>query len=547
MPHYLLLSAALLSSITAYGQAPPWAWAQGAGSGQVDEASDICADGNGNYYITGYFAGNAINLGGTTLTNTLNNNTADLLLAKVTTGGTVAWVERLGGSGNQAGVAVACTPQGQVVVAGTYENTVQVGPFALTSSSGIDVFVALFSADGSPQWATSMGSSQADYVKDVAVGPDGQVVVVGEFYGDTFTAGAFDLANGYPGDGDLFVVALDANGTVLWGDAAGGQYEDQATAVGIDADGGIVVGGFFACAQLSFGGTTLTNANDNVNDLFLVKYTADGTVQWAKRAGGSRHERIWALACHANGDIAVTGGFNDATMDLLGTVLTNTTDDQSWYDLFVARFSADGQLLWAVADGGIYDDLVTTLAVDADGNTIVGGYFDSPAPLFGTHTPVHVEDYDAFVVQYSPSGVALWAQSAGGEDGDEVAAVACSPNGAIGVVGRSTSEPFTVGDHTLANVGDVDLWVAQLGTATGLSEAAAHWALNTYPNPTNGSLTVEAPWPMHHLQVLDALGRTVQQHAPRTTQVTLVLDRPGAYVVRVSTAEGTSRSMVMVE
>ena len=89
--------------------------------------------------------------------------------------------------------------------------------------------------------------------------------------------------------------------------------------------------------------------------------------------------------------------------------------------------------------------------------------------------------------------------------------------------------------------------ITQLGTATGLSEAAAHWALNTYPNPTNGSLTVEAPWPMHHLQVLDALGRTVQQHAPRTTQVTLVLDGPGAYVVRVSTAEGTSRSMVMVE
>lgn len=544
---YLLIPATLLLSRPIVAQAPPWSWAHGAGSGHVDEATDICADGNGNYYITGYFQGSSIPLGGTVLTNTLTNNTADLLLAKVTAGGTFPWVVKLGGTGSQAGMAVACTPQGQVVLAGTFENTMQVGPFTLTSSSGSDVFVALFDADGVPQWATSMGSSQSDVVNDVAVGPDGQVVVVGHFFGDAFTAGDLDLANGYVGHADLFVVALDASGTVLWGDAAGGQYEDKATTVGIDAAGHIVVGGYFGCQYLTFGGITLTNANDNQADLFLMKYAADGNVLWAKRAGGIRHERIWALDIHANGDIAVVGGFHDATLDLFGTVLTNTTDDQSWYDCFVARLTGDGELIWATTSGGTYDETETALAVDDAGHTVVGGYFNSPAPQFGAHTLTNVGSYDAFVVQYDADGVAQWAQSAGGTASDRVAGVACGPNGAVGVVGRSTSEPFMVGDHALDNDGDSDLWVAQLGTATGLAEAAAGFTLRTYPNPTNGPLTVEAPSPMHHLQLLDALGRTVQQHAPRTTQAKLFLDRPGAYVVLVSTAEGTSRSMVMVE
>lgn len=340
-----VLVSLLLCSEQVHSQGPAWHWAHAAGGSGVDRANGTCADADGNVFITGYFTSNGINLGGTDLDNTQSNNTADLFLAKVAPDGTFLWVQQIGGTGSQAGVAVAATPQGQVVLTGTFENSITVGSVVLLSTGGIDVFVAKYTAAGVPMWATSMGGSEQDQVTDVAVHTDGTVAVVGHYYSAAFAAGAGSLENSAPGDADLFVAQLDPFGTVQWVRGGGGIYDDVAQSVAMAANGQLVVGGFFACATLELGAFELVNPNDNVNDLFLARYDTNGDVLWAKRAGGTRHERIWGVGVHGNGDIVVAGSFVDATLDLDGTTLVNTTSDQSWYDLFVARYTGDGDLL----------------------------------------------------------------------------------------------------------------------------------------------------------------------------------------------------------
>src|SRR5213075_3252556 len=59
-------------------------------------------------------------------------------------------------------MAVATDPSGNVVVAGSFEGTVNFGTGPMTSSGFKDVFVAKYSAAGVPLWAKAYGEPNDD-------------------------------------------------------------------------------------------------------------------------------------------------------------------------------------------------------------------------------------------------------------------------------------------------------------------------------------------------------------------------------------------------
>ncbi len=56
----VILSGLLLIAVCAFAQTPNWQWATQAGGSDWDQGNGITIDGNGNSYVTGYFAGTAI-------------------------------------------------------------------------------------------------------------------------------------------------------------------------------------------------------------------------------------------------------------------------------------------------------------------------------------------------------------------------------------------------------------------------------------------------------------------------------------------------------
>jgi hypothetical protein len=107
-----------------------------------------------------------------------------------------------------------------------------------------------------------------------------------------------------------------------------------------------------------------------------------------------------------NGNVIVTGTFNDTQADFGNIRLTSA---QSSSDLYVARMDASGSFLWAVNAGGIAGSTTGVspldITADASGNVFVTGIFSagsgSPSAQFGSEILTSIGTSDQFVSQLS--------------------------------------------------------------------------------------------------------------------------------------------------
>ena len=115
-------------------------------------------------------------------------------------------------------------------------------------------------------------------------------------------------------------------------------------------------------------------------------------------ARGFGDDRGYAVAVDAAGNGYVTGHFqNGASLD--GTSLTN----YGGVDLFLAKFSPSGQLLWSRVAGGPGVDVGYGVAVDPVGEVLICGYHGAQA-RFGENLEEVQGNVDLFLAKYTSEG-----------------------------------------------------------------------------------------------------------------------------------------------
>ena len=181
------------------------------------------------------------------------------------------------------------------------------------------------SAQTAPTWASVQRSGAVSPNNAncnggrITVAADGSRYTTGSFYG-TITLGSFTLSSGAGFTTRSYLVKYNAAGVVVWvkqRDSTGGQgtvdYRDAELAV--DAVGNVYLSGGFN-SSVTFDATTLTTAT---HDAYLVKYDAQGMLQWA-RQGGSPDVETGGLAVDASGNVCVSGYFQ-STVSFGGSVI----------------------------------------------------------------------------------------------------------------------------------------------------------------------------------------------------------------------------------
>jgi len=176
------------------------------------------------------------------------------------------------------------------------------------------------------------------------------------------------------------------------------------------------------------------------------------TWQWAK--SGSRIGSNGTLGCEGysvntdtTGNVFVTGAFSFHKLSFDSDTLTNN----GFINVFIAKYDASGNVLWAKSSGGTGNDAAYSLSTDVSGNVFLSGRFNSPTIIFGTYTLTNTGGANAFIAKYDVNGNVLWAKSAIGTGDDEADAVSTDASGNVFVTGKFSSQTITLNTYTFTN------------------------------------------------------------------------------------------------
>lgn len=452
LPVVTLLVSLTSSYATAAAQVTDWATLLGGASNEVGYS--VATDYDGSVVVAGSFEG-ATNLGGVQLSSA---GYTDVFVVKLARGGSLLWAKRLGGISPDQPAAVSIDKEtGDVVVAGRFSGTATVDDQVLQGAGATDVFLARFSKSGTLQWALALGGATEDVSAGVAVAPNGDSLVAGQF-SERLTCGHTALTSA--GGTDIFVAKVSLDGAFQWCRRLGGSSDDSVGAIAVDDTGLFALTGSFGTST-DLGGGTVSSSGQF--DAFVAGYAvADGSYRWARRMGGSGYDAGNAVAFDAAGAVVVSGYFGlfGGGVDFGGGALTS----EGGADAFVAKYNtSDGQYLWARTFGGTLDDYANAVSVDPAGDIIVAGEFQGSVS-FADISASSAGQFDAFLARWSSSGAPLWWRSYGDVINDKAYGVAVDVEGNTFMTGFSIFR-IDLGKGDLYSVGMSDAFVVKLAAA----------------------------------------------------------------------------------
>lgn len=502
----------LLVSNAIKAQAPGWTWAKQIADTSDNEGQGIATDSLGNVYVVGNFSGNTVTIGASTLANVSPGN-EDSYIVKYDAAGNVLWIKGIGGPGNEIAGGIATDKSGNIYVGGSFDSpSLNLGSTTLTNTGSEDIFLAKYNTSGNLIWAKSASGNGGEGIWRLCADGSGNVFVTGRYADTALTIGSFALpyVGAYNG-GDIFTAKFDSNGNVIWAKGAGGTGSfssfgaDYPGGISTDGSGDVYVTASYSSATFTFGTTVLNNGGFNA---MLFKYDASGNPLWAKSTGGTGN---WAggVTVDAAGNAYMTGYTNSSPF----TVGAATVTTAGASDMFIVKFDAAGNVVWAKCAGGSALDFGQAIAMDPAGNVYVTGSFTSLSASFGSAILTGTGNGDVFVAKYDASGNALWAAAAPANKA-LCSGVCIEPGGGVYVTGYYSDSTATFGSTTLANAGKEDAFVAKLsGSVLGIKENHLYNSAFIYPNPSATEATVKFDRNMNDatIRIYNANGKIVRE------------------------------------
>ena len=427
-----------------------WIWARQAGGNSYNSGREIVADGDGNVYVTGFFQGVSA-FGDHTIT---SQGGFDIFVAKYNSDGEALWAAGMGGASLDYGISLDVDADQNVYLTGYFGGTMNTDAGTVTAVGIRDVFVAKYNAEGQLQWIKSAGGPHIDQGEGLIVDQNNQrIYVTGRFMG-TLTFSGTDVTLQGAGSDDIFVAAYDFDGDLIWARSAVGPGSNIAFSIGADAAGNVYGGGSIG-GVTSFGDIQVQNIG--INAIVLFKLDIDGNWLWANAYGGNLAETVWSMVVQPDGETWAAGIFASNSVQFGDHTVIG---DGQYYSVFIIRQNADGFVQWASSGGSTSHDYARGVAVDNMGNSYITGNFHHIA-TFGDHSITTVDNTDAYIVKYSPEGVALWAVGAGGTSTDIGDAIAVDGMGNVYITGYFYNN-ISFGDITLNTITAQDIFIAKL-------------------------------------------------------------------------------------
>jgi hypothetical protein len=213
-------------------------WSKSFGDASAQAAYGVAVDGSGNAIVTGFFD-SSVNFGGGVLTSAGGQ---DVFVAKFNAAGNHLWSKGFGDADDQSASGVVVDGSGNVIALGYFYSSMDFGGGALNSAGGSDAYIAKFDASGNHVWSKRFGNASSDDVYGGAVDGSGNVIVTGTFH-DTVDFGGGALTSA--GDGDIYLAKFNASGNHVASKRFGDVEDQWGNSVAVDGSGNVILAGAF--------------------------------------------------------------------------------------------------------------------------------------------------------------------------------------------------------------------------------------------------------------------------------------------------------------
>jgi hypothetical protein len=185
-------------------------------------------------------------------------------------------------------------------------------------------------------------------------------------------------------------------------------------------------------------------------DVYLRKYDGAGQLVWSRLLGSSDSATGYAVATDSSGNVAIAG----KTSDKLTAKAVGGGDDS-----FVTKFDSDGREIFTRQISPRSDDQANALAFGSDGSLYVAGQTDSAMNSSVTANG----GTDAYLMKLSSTGSLDYVRQFGSSGEDLATALAVDSNGDV-VVGTMESGAATIHKFSAADGSSPAVWSLSLGS-----------------------------------------------------------------------------------
>lgn len=431
-------------SVASYCQTPGLSWLGVLDGDNTKSPSQITVDNAGNVYTVGLFMG-TLDVDPTNDENlVISEGSADGFIIKQKPTGDLEWMYRVGGDQYQSVTTIDIGADGNIVVTGYYEGTVDFDRGTGTTeytSSFLSPYIMKLSPDGVFIWAKGFDSDGSAGITSVSIDKsNNNIFIAGLFQGvldsdpsaADFPIAAVDLA-------DLWFAKFEPDGDFITAVTAGGSGDDKVISMELDGNNHVVaMGTFSGTVDLNPGTGTNTYTSNGSDDMFVLKLDNAFAYQWAGQVASPSQIDPRALAIDASNNIYFNGTiYGNTDFD---PAAGNTNTGGTGGNFFVAKWKPDGSYEWAKGVGGLTQETGEALAVDGNGNVFVAGTFTQNFDI-NPDAPFEViafkpAGFDLYLAKFSSSGSLLWYQPIPSGDIISAASLATDSNNNIYMTGE---------------------------------------------------------------------------------------------------------------
>jgi len=406
-----LLFILITGSCSVSGQVPEWQWVKHGGGVGSDKGNFLAIDSHDNLYVIGNYRDFDMSFEDLILNNA---GQMDIFFAKYDNIGNLLWVKNFGSDLVDSPSKIIIDSNDDVYIVGHYfSSSLTFDTITLTNPDNSAGFIVKFDSSGqvisaknadhnnfiiddlnnkyfikridllttavekrntsdSLIWSVPLVTSDYSAITISKLWVDlSGAYLTGGFFGDSLTIENQVLINTNPiNSNDMFVARLDTSGNLLWAKKAFSISGDQANSIVVDIESNSYVIGNYSVSIIF---DTISLSSNGGRDLFVVKYNPEGQVIWAKSSGGANNDFSHRMTIDSIGGIYILVDSYSPSYNFSGVIAENVDFTGESSDLFVLKYSSNGDEDWIKAIQSEEDDSGNSIGINTNGDLFVTG------------------------------------------------------------------------------------------------------------------------------------------------------------------------------